>query len=52
VNDVLVGLHVWSTVSEQDVSFVIQNPQRTDFSPVKFYILRNGETLFGYLNLD
>jgi serine protease Do len=52
VNDILVGLHVWSTVSEQDVSFVVQNPQRTDFSPVKFYILRNGETLFGYLRLE
>lgn len=52
VNDILVGLHVWSTVSEQDVTFVIQNPQRTDFSPVKFYILRDGETLFGYLNLE
>ncbi len=52
VNDILVGLHVWSTVSEQDVDFVVQNPQRTDFSPVKFYILRDGETLFGYLNLD
>jgi len=52
VGDILVGLHVWSTVSEQDVDFVVQNPQRTDFSPVKFYILRDGETLFGYLNLD
>lgn len=52
VGDILVGLHVWSTVSEQDVDFVVENPQRTDFSPVKFYILRNGETLFGYLNLE
>jgi serine protease Do len=52
VNDILVGLHVWSTVSEQDVEFVVQNPQRADFSPVKFYILRDGETLFGYLDIN
>jgi serine protease Do len=52
VNDILVGLHVWSTVTEQDVSFVVQNPQLENFSPVKFYILREGETLFGYLDLN
>ena len=47
--DVLVGLHEWETVSIDNVRFVLEHPQLSRFSPVKFYILRNRETLFGHL---
>ncbi len=49
--DVLIGLHVWQTVTMKDVEFVVDHPQLTSFSPLKFYILRQGETLFGHLKL-
>ncbi|MBB01261.1 MAG: serine protease [Planctomyces sp.] len=49
--DVLVGLHVWETVNTENVTYVIGHPQLKTFSPLKFFILRNGETLYGHLTL-
>jgi serine protease Do len=48
--DVLVGLHVWETVSNENVTYVLNHPQFTTFSPLKFYVLRNRETLYGFLD--
>jgi len=47
--DVLVGMHIWETISEENVQYILNRPDFTEFSPVKFYILRGGETLYGYL---
>jgi serine protease Do len=47
--DVLVGMHVWETVSLDNVSYVLKRSDLESFSPVKFFILREGETLYGYL---
>jgi serine protease Do len=47
--DVLVGLHVWETVSFENVSYVADHPQLKSFSPLKFYVLRGEETLWGHL---
>ncbi len=49
VGDILVGLHVWETVNADNINFVIDHPQLSTFSPLKFYILRGSETLFGHL---
>ncbi len=47
--DVLVGMHVWETVSLQNVSYIIKRPDFHRLNPLKFYILRGEETLYGYL---
>jgi len=47
--DILVGLHIWETVTADNVSYVLNHPQLGSFSPLKFYVLRGKETLFGYL---
>jgi serine protease Do len=47
--DILVGLHIWETVNADNVSYVLSHPQLGSFSPLKFYVLRGKETLFGYL---
>lgn len=47
--DVLVGLHIWETVSFENVDYVIGHPQLRSFSPLKFYVLRGEETLWGHL---
>ncbi len=47
--DVLVGMHVWETVSVENVSYILKRPDFSSLSPVKFYILRGNETLYGYL---
>ena len=49
--DILVGLHVWETINEDNVTYIMEHPQLRVFSPLKFYILRGRETLYGHLQL-
>jgi serine protease Do len=49
--DVLVGMHVWETTTLDNVSYILKRPDFASLNPVKFYILREGETLYGYLPL-
>jgi serine protease Do len=49
--DILVGLHIWETVKQDDVSYVLDNPDVADSESLKFYILRGGETLYGNMRL-
>lgn len=47
--DVLVGMHIWETVSLENVNYIINRPDFASLNPVKFFILRGSETLYGYL---
>ena len=47
--DVLVGMHKWETVSLDNVAFILSSPEFSRTQPIKFYILRGSETLFGHL---
>lgn len=49
--DVLVGMHLWETVSLDNVGWFINRPDIAQLSPLKFYILRGEETLYGYMPL-
>ena len=49
--DILVGLHIWETVSVENVCYVLDHPQFSKFGPLKFYILRGHNTLFGHMRL-
>ena len=49
--DVLVGMHVWETVSLDNVQYILNRPDFADLEPIKFYILRGSETLFGHMSL-
>ncbi|HWL07469.1 MAG TPA: trypsin-like peptidase domain-containing protein [Planctomicrobium sp.] len=46
--DILVGLHIWETVSDENIDYVLNHPQLQTLGPLKFYIVREGETLFGH----
>ena len=50
--DILVGLHIWETVNLSNISYVLSNSKLSSFSPLKFYILRKNETLYGHLPLN
>ncbi|QDT20949.1 Putative serine protease HhoA precursor [Gimesia chilikensis] len=50
--DILVGLHIWETVNLSNVSYVLSNSKLSSFNPLKFYILRQNETLYGHLPLN
>ncbi len=47
--DVLVGMHIWETVSLDNVGYILKRSDFTSLSPLKFFILRGKETLYGYL---
>jgi serine protease Do len=51
VGDMLVGMHVWETVSMENISYILKRPDFSTLSPVKFFILRGDETLYGFLPL-
>lgn len=49
--DVLVGMHIWETVSLDNVAYILKRPEFASQSPIKFFILRGSETLYGHLPL-
>jgi serine protease Do len=50
--DLLVGLHVWETVSQENVLYILNHPEFEKFQPLKFYILRGKETLYGHMQAN
>lgn len=50
--DVLVGMHVWETISLDNVSYILKRNDLATINPVKFYIVRNNEVLYGYIPLS
>ncbi len=47
--DILVGIHLWETVSLDNVAYILKRPDFATLGPVKFFILRGDETLYGFL---
>ena len=47
--DDLVGLHEWAMTNRENVDWVLDHNKLREFSPVKFWVLREGKTLFGHL---
>jgi serine protease Do len=47
--DILVGLHQWEMLTQENVVFVLTHPDLSNFSPVKFYIIRSGQVHRGLL---
>ena len=49
--DILVGLHQFETLSLENVSWVLNHPELASFSPLKFFVIRNGQVRRGVLAL-
>jgi serine protease Do len=47
--DVLVGMHSWETLSLENVNWIVNQPDFAAINPVKFFILRGSETLYGFM---
>jgi serine protease Do len=47
--DILVGLHDWETLSVENVTWIVNKSNEIKLNPIKFYIVRGQETLFGHL---
>lgn len=50
--DILVGLHKWETTSLDNLAYILESEEFSNAQPAKFYILRNGETLFGQIRVS
>jgi serine protease Do len=48
--DILVGMHVWETASIDNVAYILKRPDFAKLNPVKFFILRGDETLYGFFS--
>jgi beta-lactamase regulating signal transducer with metallopeptidase domain/flagellar basal body-associated protein FliL/biopolymer transport protein ExbD len=48
-DDILIGLEHWETISLDNVAYVLSHPDVQESTLIKFYIVRDGETLFGYI---
>lgn len=51
--DVLVGVHIWETVSLDNLLYILNRSDLANLDPLKFYLLRENETqtLYGFLQL-
>ncbi len=50
--DVLVGMHKWETISLENITYILNNPEFRAAQPIKFYVLRGEETLYGHLRVS
>lgn len=50
--DILVGLHVWETVTLDNVDYILNHSDLKGLDPLKVYILRQGSTLYSYLPIS
>jgi serine protease Do len=49
--DVLVGMHVWQTVSLENINYILDREDLDNINPLVFYILRDGDTFFGHIRI-
>jgi serine protease Do len=48
--DVLVGMHHWETISLDNIDYILRHAEFATLQPIKFYILRGNETLYGHMH--
>ena len=49
--DILLGMHIWETVSKENVAYILNRPDLSDIEPLKFFILRGDKTYYGHLSM-
>ena len=50
--DILVGMHDWETVSLDNVKYILTQADLEPNEPVKFYIVRGNQTLWGHIPIQ
>ena len=49
--DVLLGMHIWETISLENIAYILGRPDFRRIDPMKFYILRGDQTLYGHMQV-
>ena len=47
--DILVGLHSWEMLTQDNVLFVLNHQDLATFNPLRFYIIRSGQVHRGWI---
>jgi len=49
--DILVGMHIWETISLENIAYILERDDLTKLDSIVFYIVRGSDTLYGHLRL-
>jgi serine protease Do len=49
--DILVGMHVWETISLENMAYILERDDLAKNDPIVFYIIRGSDTLYGHMRL-
>jgi serine protease Do len=49
--DILCGLHIWQTENVNNVMYVLNHTELNTFGPLRFYVVRDSQTLYGHLKV-
>ena len=49
--DILLGLHGWETINEDNLAYVLDYQAKNKVNPVEFFVFRSGRPLWGRMKL-
>jgi serine protease Do len=49
--DILVGMHIWETISLENIAYILERDDLSKLESIVFYIVRGSDTLYGHLRL-
>jgi serine protease Do len=49
--DVLVGMHIWETISLENIAYILERDDLNKLDSIVFYIIRGADTLYGHLRI-
>jgi len=49
--DVLVGMHIWETISLENITYILERDDLTKLDSIVFYIIRGTDTLYGHMRI-
>ena len=49
--DILVGMHIWETISLENMAYILERDDLAKLDSIVFYIIRGNDTLYGHMRL-
>jgi serine protease Do len=49
--DILVGMHIWETISLENMAYILERDDLSKLDSIVFYIIRGSDTLYGHMRL-
>ncbi|HMC10095.1 MAG TPA: trypsin-like peptidase domain-containing protein [Pirellulaceae bacterium] len=49
--DILVGMHIWETISLENIAYILERDDLSKLDSIVFYIIRGADTLYGHMRL-